>query len=407
MRGNVSLAFRASKINKKGKSAIVIRITKNKKNTEVSTGIFIKASDWNNTKKCLRVNTRTYNLYNDELNKKLDEASVMLTEMEIENSNFTAKALAQRIKGENNEPSKVIVDYLDDFIKSNKILAKNTIGTYNTTLKRLNEFDSELTFDSITLDHIEKFEFYMSNTLGNRKNTVHGRMKVLRRIMNKAIKEGLTSNYPFKHYKLPSEKTKREYLTIEELNAFSNIQTDNYIETLVRDSFIFGSLTGLRFSDICRCKDADIKLDNDQNKLLELRMKKVDKLITISLGNKVDAIVDFYNKIDRTNTNLLPIITEPDCIEWDDFKWSAKISSKNAYFNSILKTLITRCNINKHISFHCSRHTFAMIGLNDGHVPIEILKEMLGHENINVTQIYASATQEKVNEKMKFWNNII
>ena len=55
--------------------------------------------------------------------------------------------------------------------------------------------------------------------------------------------------------------------------------------------------------------------------------------------------------------------------------------------------------IRKRISFHCARHTFAVLALNKG-MPIESLSRMLGHTNITTTQIYAKITMQKLEEDM-------
>ena len=82
-----------------------------------------------------------------------------------------------------------------------------------------------------------------------------------------------------------------------------------------------------------------------------------------------------------------PIIDDKTDVS-NEARLKSNISARNAYFNKVLKQIISECKIDKRISFHCARHTFATIGLTLG-IRIEVLQKLLGHKNIRETQIYA------------------
>ena len=210
--------------------------------------------------------------------------------------------------------------------------------------------------------------------------------KALSTALNIAVRDGLIVQNPM-HFinrvqvigKL--DPTERVYLTADELRKL--IATDCRRED-VRNAFLFSCMCGLRWSDINGLKWADIHTDGDDWRV-EKRMIKTRELLYLPLSEEAKKYLpDREDKPGEDHVFKLPTL---DCAEVTIDKW------------------IKDANINKHVTFHCARHTFATLMLTQG-ADLYTTSKLLGHTDIRNTQIYAKIVDEKKTQAVNLLNGI-
>lgn len=164
-------------------------------------------------------------------------------------------------------------------------------------------------------------------------------------------------------------QSKREYLTIEEINRLASTSCE--LPVLKRAS-LFSILTGLRLSDIQKLSWKEIVVENGQGKLLFTQQK--------TKGVE-------YTPISNQALELCGTPDLPEKVVFEDLPDSSWISRP-------LKKWITESGIQKHITFHCFRHTYATLQLANG-TDIYTVSKMLGHTNVATTQIYSKVVDGK------------
>lgn len=168
-------------------------------------------------------------------------------------------------------------------------------------------------------------------------------------------------------------ETERTYLTAEELKKLE--QTPSAQEELKR-AFLFSCFTGLRISDIRNLQYSDIYLNNGK-KYMSVTMEKTRKAITIPIGTKAEKYLS--SGIGQTKVFNL---------------------CSNSYIGKNLEQWAKDAGIDKHITFHSARHTFATLSMTSG-APIEVVSDLLGHANIKTTQIYAKVVDSARNKAIE------
>lgn len=180
---------------------------------------------------------------------------------------------------------------------------------------------------------------------------------------------------PFKQQKLHLDKVDRGYLTIEEVSRLYNKEFESLRLEQVRDIFIFSCYTGLAYIDVYNLTEDQLNVWADGNTWISFHRQKTKVPFNVRLLDVPLQIIEKYKHF-RKGKRLLPVPSNQKC-------------------NEYLKEIAEVCGINKNITFHVARHTFATtITLGNG-VPIETVSKMLGHTNVRTTQIYARITDQK------------
>ena len=234
-----------------------------------------------------------------------------------------------------------------------------------------------------TYSFITDFEFWLKSVQNCNHNTTIKYISNLRKIINLCLKNGWLNKDPFVGFKMTKKEVIREILTEEELQTLISKDIQNIRIRQVRDIFIFSCFTGLAYIDAKRLKRSEIVIGMDGERWIYTKRKKTDSPTRIPLLPVVQEIMEVYKD-------------HPQCLNEDCL---LPIPS-NAKLNAYLKEVADICGINKHLTFHIARHTFATtVTLNNG-VPIESVSKMLGHKSIKITQIYAKVLDRKLSEDM-------
>ena len=188
---------------------------------------------------------------------------------------------------------------------------------------------------------------------------------------------------PYSKFKVGLEETHREFLTLEELYRIEEKQINIERLSAVRDIFVFACYTGLSYSDISKLNKNHLRKGIDKKEWIIIDRTKTNTRCRIPVLPKANEILRKYENYPKNPSKglLLPVLT-------------------NQKMNSYLKELGDICGINKSITMHMARHTFATsVTLGNG-VPIETVSKILGHTSIKTTQIYAKILDHKIPEDM-------
>jgi site-specific recombinase XerD len=193
---------------------------------------------------------------------------------------------------------------------------------------------------------------------------------------------------PFANYKSKVKEVERVYLTEEEIQNIINkdFKTDRLL--LVRDIFLFSCFTGLAYIDVKNLTKSHISIGIDGEKWIFTHRQKTESASKIPILPITQMLIDKYEHHPQcmNEEKLLPILS-------------------NQKMNAYLKEIAAVCGIEKELTFHIARHTFATtVTLTNG-VPIESVSKMLGHTNIKTTQHYAKILDRKVSEDMQVLKN--
>lgn len=309
--------------------------------------------------------------------------------MLLSDSNVTAEKVKNRFLG----VATISHNLLEHFQRHNDDVkrligiskSKATFQKYEVTRKHLTNFIkekyslSDISFKEINHLFITDFEVYLLTSCGCNANTTAKFMQFFKRIVIIAKNNGWIKTDPFANYKIRLKKVDRGYLTQEEVEAIMAKQFATKRLEKVRDIFIFSCFCGLAYIDVKKLRKENIRTSFDGNLWIMGKREKTDVSFSIPLLDVPKRILKKYEGTLPDN-RILPV-------------------PSNQKMNAYLKEIGDLCGINKEISFHLARHTFATLTLSKG-VSIESVSKMLGHTNIKTTQIYARITDAKISHDM-------
>lgn len=274
------------------------------------------------------------------------------------------------------------LDWMEEEI-SKETYTEGTIGNHRATLAVLRRYRQGMTFADVDYKCICDFEHFLKSE-GYAINTIAKFMKIFRRFVNLAIDEELMTAYPFRKYHIRTETVQKQSLTERELKRIEDkrINEDlNEEEQKVIKGFLFSAYSGLRFSDIVQVTKQHIK-NIYRNKWLVMRMQKTDHEVRVPISKMFGGKGSLMIQENKTTTGRL---FQLPC---------------NARCNLVLKRVLKRFGIHRHITFHCARHTCATILLSKG-VNLPIIQHILGHQSIKTTQVYSAVKDSTINKEIR------
>ena len=238
----------------------------------------------------------------------------------------------------------------------------------------------DILLKDLNWDFIHKLELFYRVDKQCSHNTTTKYLQNLRSVVLIAIRKQLITTDPFSNYKLTIKEVEKGYLTDEELQKI--VHADIKVPRLehIRDMFLFSCYTGLAYSDLKSLTQTNIERTPDGTLWIKGLRKKTGIRFNIPI---LPIPLSILKKYEGLNSKILfPI-------------------PSNQKTNAYLKELADLCGINKNITFHVARHTFATTVTLANDVPIETVSSMLGHTNIRMTQHYAKVVTSKVKRDME------
>ena len=242
-------------------------------------------------------------------------------------------------------------------------------------------------FGDLNEKYFEDFKEFLLTTKSIRsgkttlsQNSAGSYFNKVKAALKQAYKDGiLQTDLNAKISPIKSVETRREHLTIEELNKLVKTPCNN---DLMKRAALFSAVTGLRFSDIQKMVWGELEYIEGKGYFLNFSQKKTNG-------------IEYY-PISEQAVSLLNEKREPTAKVFEGLEYSA-------YQNKYLYQWIGAAGITKNITFHCFRHTFATLQMSNG-TDIYTVSKMLGHKDLKTTQIYAKIvddTKRKASDKIK------
>ena len=271
-----------------------------------------------------------------------------------------------------------------------KLANKRKASNYDNWISALNYLEAftngNLKFADLNEMILEDFKDYLLTTKSNKsdkttlsQNSAVSYFNKVKASLKQAFKDGiLQTDLNAKISPIKAEETRREYLTIEELNTLAKTPFSN---DLLKRAVLFSALTGLRFSDIQKMRWSEIEHIAGQGYFINFSQKKTKGVEVYPISEQAYSF---------TNGNENPKEMEQGKQVFENLTYSA-------YHNKQLAGWILEAGITKKITFHNFRHTFATLQLYSG-TDIYTVSKMLGHKDLKTTQIYAKIVDEAKRE---------
>lgn len=382
-----------AKMNKSGKAPIYARITINGRRAEVATGQSIEPERWNIAGSFAKGTKEDVRIINERLTELKNRIHRIHNNIEESGQYISADLIKNVLLGKTGTRKSLVevFNYHNAQMKAQigGDVAAATYKRYETTLKHLQEFMAhqygrdDIYLTELKYPFITDLEFYLKTVRKCNHNSTLKYIRNFRKIVHLAIANEWLDKDPFMKFKVKLKEVKRDYLTKEELLALEEKELSVERLDQVRDVFVFCCYTGLSYVDVEKLTPKDISRGLDGEYWIFTERTKTGNSSNVPLLPKALEIIGKYKEhpVTGNSERLLPVIS-------------------NQKMNAYLKELATLCDIQKTMTFHMARHTFATtVTLTNG-VSIETVSSMLGHKNLKTTQIYAKVVQSKVSEDM-------
>jgi site-specific recombinase XerD len=375
---------------------LTVRITVDGERKNMSLEHKVNVNNWLSKEEKLKGNdtdTKNLNCYIEELRAKLYEAKRQLI---LEQIKITPDAIWNKFLGKNDNDHTLlsVITYHNETMKNT--LAWGTAKNYYTTEKYVKEFlkvklkTSDVFLTQLNYKFITDFEMFLrSHVPGeNQKpcgnNTVMKHIERFRKITSMAVRNDWLKQDPFMKFKPNFIKKDRGYLTEEELKIIEDKEISIARIEVVRDLFVFSCYTGLTYGDAASLNSSNINIGIDGRKWIVKRREKTGVQANLPLLPKALEILDKYKNHPRCieKNILLPMIA-------------------NQPFNSFLKEVAIICGINKNLTHHLARHTFATTVCLLNGISMEATSGMLGHASMRTTQIYGKILPQRISREME------
>lgn len=376
---------------------LYMRLVLNKKRTEISLKHDLMKADWDEKQQSLRIGHPDRGYVINLTNKYRQLAMEVYQQYIQRGMDYDVNMIRQKITG--NETGEVSVEpTLMELFKRITDRKKTLAGRNNSkatqqkygcckthliAFLKKNYDKEDIKFNKLNLQFVEDFELYLRKDGKCGHNSTMKHIQTFKTIYKSAVAHGYTDKDPFQKYKIRLEEVVRCYLSEREIEAVIKLDIPHTGLANARDLFLFSCFTGLAYIDLKNLSVRNIQFENGR----------------------------FWIRTRRQKTNIksnIPLLELPMklirkcCPDFETMNADTKIFRviTNQKVNEHLKELASLAEIQKPLTFHIARHTFATtITLNNG-VPIESVSSMLGHKHITTTQHYAKMLDKKLEVDM-------
>lgn len=357
---------RSGCLNQRGEGLVQIEAEQQGRKAYFSTHTYLKPEQF--ARGCV-VNTDLADGLNYALFSMIREVENVELEYIKKGVDVTLSLLKEAVRSHLN-PSAKLTDFGCEVVNAserNDITKKN----YRTLFNNIERFRAGVRITDIDYQFVVNYDRWLrSQNIAH--NTRISRLRLLRAVLNEAKNRDIISTNPFERFKIQQMVSKKGYITMEQLNDFENMKLKGY-EDIVRDAFLVGCYSGLRFSDITALRQSHIK-----DGWLVIAMQKTKFTVEIPVGQlfggKMLKLVEKYGG--------------------DIGRLTKKLGS-NAAVNRTLRGLLDAVGADAKTTFHSSRHTFATL-LGQMGVDLATISKLLGHQKLQTTEIYREVDRRSI-----------
>jgi site-specific recombinase XerD len=334
---------------------------------------------------------RNLNLLLDSLASKVYQAKLDLID---QRKPVTTDSLKNVIAGKQEKKRMLLEIFVayNDQIKAllGKGYSKRTLQRYNTTYDHTVAFilwkykQADIPIENLDYEYAADFAFWLKTIKNCNHNSTMKYVSTVKRIVLQCVLKNWLKKDPFLGFKTATVDVEIIPLNQQELSSIENKVFNIERLNIVRDIFLFSCYTGLAYVDINNLKRNQIDTGIDGGKWIFTKRQKTKTPSRIPMLQPALEIFERYKAHPKciVNDSVLPMLT-------------------NQKMNSYLKEIADSCRIDRNLTFHIARHTFATtITLSNG-VPLETVSKMLGHKSIKQTQHYAKVVDIRISEDMK------
>ncbi|MFY0673965.1 MAG: site-specific integrase [Bacteroidia bacterium] len=264
-----------------------------------------------------------------------------------------------------------LMEYIEK-LTNDRSRSLGNYGNWKSMLKHLRIYaERDVSFAEVTKAFVQGFKDYLDDVAEKKdgnplsQNTKHSYLNKFKAALKQAVADEIIIRNPGEHVKpFAEEESHREFLSLEELQSMIETECDNEI---LKTTFIFSCLTGLRWSDIYNLTWSQVEHSEAQGNYIRFRQKKTKGSETLPISE-----------------TAFSLMGERQDVEDKVFKGMRYSSA----WNEQLKQWAKAAGITKHVTFHVGRHTCATLLISEGE-DIFTVQKILGHSTIKNTQVYA------------------
>lgn len=408
MRYTISLDCKTNHVRKDGTFPILIRVSLNGKHHYINTGRRIKETQYDKGKKTVKSGVKGSSSLTSFINRHKVIIEDIISDFDKKGEIPTILKIKDVYEQETGKKkTKYFSDFVEEQIRwehKNTQIKKTTLKNYEFQLQKLKNYNSKLSIHDINEKFLDEYKSYVVNTLGQSKNSGYHAMCFLRKYTRMLFQDNMISPYPFAKYKVGSPfEAEIEFLEIDELNKLHDLYESKELLKIIRKYktkytkdfntgeryqevlryFLLACYTGLRHSDVKTLRTQHIKGEFIVKEMIKGREGRT-KIVRVPIRKRLLSLINQDNTTEFIFDN--PVLEDNQT-------------------NKYLKAIMGIAKIDKHITFHCARHTFAVISLLLG-VSIQVVSDILGHSELKTTQRYAKVVDEQRNNEMDNWDKL-
>ena len=394
----ILLWLRSSKNAKDENSAIMVRVTIDGCRTDWSLGKKVNPEHWISGAGQLKNSAKESKTVNPYLNQVRGDLQFHYNILVSKFEKVTPEMVKHAFLGIEEEKAKQktlleVFDYHNARFKEKALIGKVSIKSWERLeiaknkviafmAKELKCKDKNLV--DLKMAFVTEYEHFLTVQQKMQSNTVMKYIKILKQILNFAMALDWLPSNPFSQFKCTYKNPDRIVLTQDEIEVLYLKEMPNQRLEEILDVFLFSCYTGYAFSDVELLSPYSIVKGIDGEMWIHANRVKTDIRENVMLLDIPLKIIEKYKDNDfcKTKGRLLPVIS-------------------NQKYNAYLKEIAAICNINKLLTTHIARHTFATTVTLANGISLESVSAMLGHGSIKTTQIYAKVVQSKLSTEMK------
>lgn len=390
---SVLFYIKRKKLLKNGDAPVYMRVTVDGRYLEASLKRGVNSKLWNEKKQRSTGRDRLSLELNDYIADTLAKLLKIHQRFTDEKKIINPKTILDEWTGRVEKPKMLCEVFKEENLKYRQRLeigdvVLNTVLRNERAERYLGEFilkkynAQDIPFSAIDNAFVCDFHLFLRVDKKQEQNTANKYCKILKRIVILALDNKWMDVNPFQGIRFQAKATTRQFLTEKELSTIMNKTFTLERLNVVRDIFVFCALTGLSFSDIEGLKPEHVSMDDDGNYWIHKARQKTKNVCSIPYLESARAIAEKYkgHPLCEKRGVILPVIS-------------------NQRMNSYLGEIAGICGIDKPLTMHIARHSFACLALANG-VSLEIIARMLGHSDIRTTKIYAKVIDKSIAEQM-------
>jgi integrase/recombinase XerD len=387
---NILYVLKKNKGRVDGTSPLQCRITFLGNRKQFATGQFIDPKYWYSKFQQAKPPNDENNNINTQLSlikSKINRAFLLL---QVKEEEFDVDDIYNQFVGKRAASERILLDAFDYHIaRMQKLVGievkQVSVQKYNQSLVHVKSFlkfkfnKRDYLLKDLKLNFLTEFDYYLRTEKKFLPNSVYKTIQRLRRVVRVAVGADYLVKDPFVLHKANKPKIKVVFLSVEELKAFESYRFIHSRLQIVQDCFVFSCYTGLAYNEMKTLSRKHIVKGFDGQLWIEMMREKTQKEIAVPLLPMSKKLINKY--ISDTEV-IFPLMT-------------------NQRYNSYLKEMASLIGIEKRLTTHTARKTFASTVLLYNDVPMEIVSELLGHSSISTTtESYGKIIRKKVSDEV-------